>query len=234
VNRQRVLFTRKIDDELVEYASEHGIQIIEREMIEIRTLKTDATASLVNSLYGNIVVFTSANAVKAVAEQVRDENRLNSCRLYVVGESTGAAVLNYLKVVPEPVSTSDARSLALEIIRREPPGPVTFFCGDMRRDELPRTLNDAGYQVNEVIVYKTELSPERVHEQVDAIAFLSPSAVQSFFVLNKVEQSTVCYSIGNTTTAELRKYTGSTIITAKEPTIKCLLHQLISSTNTSQ
>jgi uroporphyrinogen-III synthase len=234
VNRRRVLFTRKIDDDLVKYASEHGIEIIEKDMIEIRPLKTDAIATLVNSLSGNIVVFTSANAVKAVAEQMRNENRLNSCRLYVVGESTGAAVLNYLKVVPEPVTTSDARSLALEIIRREQPGPVIFFCGDRRRDELPRALIDAGYELNEVIVYQTDLTPKRVHEQVDAVVFLSPSAVQSFFLLNKVEQSTVCYSIGNTTTAELRKYNAASIITANEPSIKCLLHQLISSTNTNQ
>jgi uroporphyrinogen-III synthase len=234
VNRRRVLFTRKIDDELVQYASEQGIEIIEKDMIGIRVLKTDEIASLVNSLSANIVVFTSTNAVKAVAEQLREENRLNTCRLYVVGESTGAAVLNYLKVDPKPVTTSDARSLALEIIRREQPGRVTFFCGERRRDELPRTLKDAGYEVNEVVVYQTELSPKRVQEQVDAVAFLSPSAVQSFFLLNKVELSTVCYSIGNTTTAELRKYTASRIITAKEPSVKCLLHQLISSTNTSQ
>jgi uroporphyrinogen-III synthase len=105
VNRRRVLFTRKIDDELVQYASEQGIEIIEKDMIEIRVLKTDEIASLVNSLSANIVVFTSTNAVKAVAEQLREENRLNTCRLYVVGESTGAAVLNYLKVDPEPVTT---------------------------------------------------------------------------------------------------------------------------------
>jgi len=94
---------------------------------------------------------------------------------------------------------------------------ITFFCGNKRRDDLPVTLKNNGFDIEELVVYETELSPVKIVDHFDAIAFLSPTAVESFFSVNGLDKKIVCFSVGETTTTAIKKYTGNPIITSERP-----------------
>lgn len=90
---------------------------------------------------------------------------------------------------------------------------VVFFCGNRRRDELPRLLQEHGIGVHEITVYETRDIPAPALADPDAILFFSPSAVGSFFSVNSIGPKTVCFAIGSTTAAAIADYTDNKIIT---------------------
>ena len=62
---------------------------------------------------------------------------------------------------------------------------VDFFCGNKSLDDLPEYLESKGIDVHKEIVYKTELEHHIVEtDSFDAVIFLSPTAVYSFFKKN--------------------------------------------------
>lgn len=135
-------------------------------------------------------VFTSKNAEKAVGASKENWN------IYSIYNQAGV---------------SYGWQLADRIIEKGIK-KVVFFCGNMRRDELPDKLRQHGVQVEEITVYTTEETPYLVEKQYDGILFYSPSAVRSFFSLNKLPVTTFCYAIGETTAAEIRKYCTNEIV----------------------
>ncbi|HEX4851773.1 MAG TPA: uroporphyrinogen-III synthase [Puia sp.] len=92
-----------------------------------------------------------------------------------------------------------------------------FFCGDLRRDELPDILKEGGVEINELVVYETKLTPVKVSMRYDGILFFSPSAIKSFFTLNELPSKTVLFSIGETTRATLMDFTDHKIISIDKP-----------------
>ena len=88
---------------------------------------------------------------------------------------------------------------------------IIFFCGDRRRDELPDKLRAHGIEVTEKIVYTTIETPHGISEHFDGVIFFSPSAVNSFFTSNKVNEGVVFYTMGDTTAAEIRKHCNNTV-----------------------
>ena len=58
-------------------------------------------------------------------------------------------------------------------------GPVLFPCGDLRRDELPARLRDAGIPVEEVVCYRSVLAGEaaarHAAERAQVLVVASPS-----------------------------------------------------------
>ncbi|WP_316932780.1 uroporphyrinogen-III synthase [Chryseobacterium sp. Hurlbut01] len=86
-------------------------------------------------------------------------------------------------------------------------------------------MNSFRYKISatkKVTVYETEeLNPE-ISEKYHAIVFFSPSGVRSFAKNNSLENMVV-FSIGETTSKELRKHTKSEIFTSKKNTLSNLL-----------
>ncbi|MCF6406087.1 uroporphyrinogen-III synthase [Chitinophaga filiformis] len=120
-------------------------------------------------------------------------------------------------------TAANAAALAEEIIKNEEKGPLVFFCGDRRRDELPDLLRQHNISLEELIVYETTETPALTGQEYDGILFLSPSAVESFFSVNSLPQHTVCFSIGPTTARALQAYTGNKIITSTSPGMEQLV-----------
>lgn len=120
-------------------------------------------------------------------------------------------------------TAANAASLAQEIIRNGEKGPLVFFCGDKRRDELPNLLQQHNIALEELIVYETTATPALTGQEYDGILFLSPSAVESFFSVNSLPPHTVCFSIGPTTARALEEYTGNKIITSASPSMEQLV-----------
>ena len=70
--------------------------------------------------------------------------------------------------------------------------------------------------MNEIEVYQTNMIHHTVEKNYDGILFFSPSAVQSFFSTNKLNDKTILFAIGNTTASAIKKYSTNKIIVADE------------------
>ena len=81
----------------------------------------------------------------------------------------------------------------------EATGPkITFFCGNLRRDELPDLLREHQIAIEEVEVYVTVLHSVQLQQELDGVLFFSPSAVQSYLAAGNAVTATA-FCIGNTT-----------------------------------
>jgi uroporphyrinogen-III synthase len=103
-------------------------------------------------------------------------------------------------------TAESAGSLADKILEDGISGPVYFFCGDRRRDELPGKLRAHGIRLEERVVYKTHELAGLIERHYDGILFFSPSAVEGFFKTNKAGEGTILFAIGQTTAAEIKKH----------------------------
>jgi uroporphyrinogen-III synthase len=220
----RLLVTKKINGALREKAEAKGAEVIEKEFIGIELLSTKLDGLF--SEQGNTIVFTSKNAVKAVGQSAKEIEHA-AWKIFCLEGATLAACRNFFPDASVEATAADGAGLAEKIIKKNPSSGILFFCGDRRRDELPTLLKEHHLSFKEIVVYKTTLSPVHVNEEVDGIAFFSPSAVESFFSMNTIDSGVICFSIGNTTSAELKKYEASNIITLERPAEEELIKEVI-------
>jgi uroporphyrinogen-III synthase len=201
---------------------ENNIEIIEADLIRTNPVITLATIESLENIKDRPVVFTSANAVNAVKEYIRDEPLQFFC---LSGKTKTTILENFTKA--EILDTADnATELAGKIIERGVPG-VVFLCGDIRRDELPALLSQHNVTVKEIIVYETLETPVVINELCNAVVFFSPSGVRSFFSCNKPAGAITYFSIGETTADEIKKYTNNKIIVAGTPSQEALAAAVI-------
>jgi uroporphyrinogen-III synthase len=154
------------------------------------------------------------NAVEAIIES------LNAVKptwdIYCMGGTTKTIIKDYFGADSIKGTGKDALSLAEGMIANGTKEAV-FFCGNIRRDELPQLLKEHKIDLEEMVVYETIVTPQEVTQAYDAVLFFSPSAVDSFFSVNKVSESTVLFAIGNTTAKAISNYSHNTIVKADTP-----------------
>ncbi len=213
----QVLCTRPVATELVQQAAAKGIEIDMLSFIETEPIESVEVQQEIESVLNlsATVVFTSMNAVEAVAEFLIDEKP--RWKIYCIGNTTRQLVKKYFGEHSVAGTADSAAALAEVIVKDETAEEVYFFCGDQRREELPQILklNDIG--LNEIVVYQTMAVPHKISKQYAGILFFSPSAVDSFFLVNKATEKTIFFAIGETTATAIKKYTGNKIILADEP-----------------
>lgn len=161
------------------------------------------------------IIFTSANAVAAFAEYVRDPQGLTS-RIAVVGASTQRAARQRgfrVSLVPEEYV---AESLLAALANEKLPGRrILIPSADDARDVLPGGLRERGADVDVVVAYRNIL-PEEVKllaQSVfrepfpDWVTFASPSAVKNLASIAGVAAlgRVRIASIGPVTSAAVRK-----------------------------
>jgi len=222
----QVLSTRPLSPELIVSAAEKGISIdvipfIRTEAVEDVALRQHVAVLGRQKL---VAVFTSGNAVEVVAGWVKD---VKEWTIFCIGAATRQLVSRHFGEGAIADSAESALALAQKIVDRRGAGDIFFFCGDLRREELPATLRDAGFRVNEVVVYRTRATPLVVKRSYEGIIFFSPSAVESFFSVNRVTDGTVFFTIGKTTAAAVRGFSGNTTVTAEQPDTTVLIRQVI-------
>lgn len=226
-NNLQILCTRPLDDQLISAANKKGIDIdilpfIETEPIESVEVQQEIEVILNAAA---TVIFTSMNAVEAVEEHVIDEQP--EWTIYCIGNTTKELVKKYFPR-SEIVGTADsAAELAALILEESITDEVVFFCGDLRRDELPSILKQHDIGVNEIVVYQTMLVPHKVQKEYLGILFFSPSAVESFFINNKLNTTTILFAIGVTTASTIRKYTNNKILIADQPGKENLVEKMM-------
>lgn len=168
-------------------------------------------------------VFTSKNAVK-VFDMLRQDLRYDEKKFFVIGQKTAELLIHagITVIIPEQET---AVALA-QLITAEGVKSVLFWCGNLRREELPALLRAKGIVLHELIVYQTGLYPVRITEHYDAVVFLSSSAVESFFSVNELPTHTPVFAIGATAASALKSYVSENMIVPARPDVDLLLQMI--------
>lgn len=223
----KILCTRPVDERLIRKAARNNIQIDALSFIDTSPKQDIETQQEIEwiSTEQSIVVFTSMNAVDAVTEML--DGYIPEWTIYCMGQSTQQRVTDYFGERSIAGTADNAATLADELIENEEPDEVVFFCGNRRREELPGKLRQHTIEVNEMVVYETTLIQHKVEDDYDGILFFSPSAVESFFSNNRLQQTAVVFAIGETTAKEVKQYCSNKIIIAQQPGKEALLAQAV-------
>lgn len=207
-----VLSTKKLTESQRNLLLQAGIGLVEYDAIKIVPLNFKAKDPIENA------IITSQNAVKVLLNK---HIQIENC--FCVGEKTKIFLEENgynVKVMAEY-----GKELAEIIVKDFANKEFTFFCGNLRRDEIPKLLHKNKVSFTEVEVYKTILKPKKLGRQFDGVLFFSPSAVESFTKENRLE-NTIAFCIGTTTAAEAEKHTNN-IKTATKPTIENVIVQVV-------
>jgi uroporphyrinogen-III synthase len=224
-NKFRILCTSNLDDSLVKKLEAHGIVCDNIPFIRI-SYDNIARENEIQQLANKEItaVFTSKHAIEAIRFIKGIKNA--PWKIYCTGSSTARLAAKILASASIEGIADNAASLAQLILEKEVVSGIDFFCGDQRRDELP-SIASPKLSVREWIVYKSIMTPEKIEKEYQAILFLSPSAVKSFFSLNKISSSTLLLAIGKTTAAEIKNWCENRILIGQETSTDSLVDKLI-------
>lgn len=194
-------------------------------VFEADFIKTEHQNFNLKDIQDNLV-FTSQNAVHSVLLHSKCD-QLKTKNVFCVGLKT--KILLSENGFNVDVYTGYAEDLAEIITLIYSSNSFTFFSGNLRRETLPNAFKQANIKFNEIKVYETTLTPQKVKASFDAILFFSPSGVESYLKDNSIKKET-CFCIGQTTANALPKITKNIVI-AENPTIEDLIEECINEFN---
>jgi len=211
-DKKYLLSTRPLPKAIHEEGAIKNVIIEELSFIATRPIEDDALYQKIKALASeqHTVVFTSMNAVEAVAAQI---NKAPAWKIYCIGNTTRQLIEE--KWGKESIIATAENSQRLgERLIDDGIKEVIFFCGNIRRDELPNKIRSERGKVNEVVVYETEETPRKLEKNYNGILFFSPSAVHAFYSQNRPSKDTTLFAIGRTTEEAIRQHKGQKIVVA--------------------
>jgi uroporphyrinogen-III synthase len=212
----QILSTKKLSGDQKQALLNANLEIIDTDFIQTQNKLFE-----LKDLNENLI-FTSQNAVHSILSNPKAEE-LKSKNVFCVGLKTKILLSeNGFNVVAYTGYASDLAEIITLIYRNE---SFTFFSGNLRRDTLPQALKEAEVKFNEIQVYDTSLTPQKIKTSIDAILFFSPSGVESYLKDNTIKKET-CFCIGETTAEALHKITKNIII-ADQPTVEDVIEDVI-------
>ena len=128
------------------------------------------------------VIITSKNAVEALLTNF-SVSELQFKNIYCVGRRTKRLVEKRIGKVTH--TEPNAKKLAEYLVEFIDGTEVTYFCSDLRLDDLPNILTENHIKVNEVEAYQTKFDADKVESNIDGVMFYSTSTVESFLKQNK-------------------------------------------------
>jgi len=216
----RILSTKKLEVNQKQFLLNANISLVEADFISIEQKKI--TVETVNEN----LIFTSQNAVLSLIENLKETETLELLKkknVFCVGMKTkGLLEENGFNVIAYTGYAADLAEIITLIYGKE---KFTFFSGNLRRDTLPEALSEAEVVFNEIQVYETNLTPQKVSGTFDGILFYSPSGIESYLKNNKIK-SEMCFCIGTTTADALEIITNNVVI-ANQPTVENVIIQCI-------
>lgn len=227
-HRFTVLVTRPLKGKQIAFARSMGINPIIRPTLKFEFPEYwDKILGSFNPHPKQGYVFTSTNAVKALEELRKNGLQfLDDQPMYAVGPKTQDA-LKELGIDASIPHQHDGSHLADHIIEEDKAQRVIYFRGNRSRSELRNKLEDAGIDVEELEVYRTELQTIDIPEHnFDGVLFYSPSAVEAFTKSGGFERDIPFYfAIGPTTAGALEEHVEDEdrIIVSNQPKTLTLL-----------
>jgi len=174
------------------------------------------TKSVVRNEIKNVII-TSQNAVESLLTNF-SAPELQFTNIYCVGRRTKRMVEKRIGKVTH--TEPSAKKLAEYLVEFIDGTEVTYFCSDLRLDDLPNTLTENNITVNEVEAYQTKFDADKIEGNLDGIMFYSPSTVESFLKQNKANGIAFC--IGETTAKVAQQYFDDVRI-SKVPTVESVI-----------
>ena len=163
------------------------------------------------------VVITSQNAVEALLNNY-SAIELQFKNIYCVGRRTKKMIEKRIGKVTH--TEKNAKKLAQYLVDFIEGTEVTYFCSDLRLDDLPSILKENNITVNEIEAYQTKLDSISLPESIEGVMFYSPSTVQSYKKEN--DANGIAFCIGETTAKEASKHFKDVRI-AKVPTVESVI-----------
>ncbi|GAA3587801.1 hydroxymethylbilane synthase [Flavivirga amylovorans] len=163
------------------------------------------------------VVITSKNAVESLITNYSSAE-LQFKNIYCVGRRTKRLVENRIGKVTH--FEKSAKKLAEYLVEYMEGSEVTYFCSDLRLDDLPTILTENNIKVTEVEAYQTKYDGIKINDSVECVMFYSPSTVKSFVQENDTD--VIAFCIGDTTAKEAKKHFKDIRI-AKVPTVESVI-----------
>ncbi|MGB5553435.1 MAG: hydroxymethylbilane synthase [Flavobacteriaceae bacterium] len=147
------------------------------------------------------VIITSQNAVEAILSNVSAKN-LKFKKIYCVGRKTKRLIER--KIGPVTHQEKNAKKLAEYLVDYMEGLEATYFCSNLRMEDLPNILTENHIKVTEIEAYETKISASKIDDSVEGVLFFSPSTIESYLQINKADK--IAYCIGDTTATEARKH----------------------------
>ena len=221
-----IISTASLPDEGLQRLAQHGFHT---EVIPFINTYSSVSLSNIQKIralekYKATVIFSSAHGVEAVAGCLL---HTPAWKIACISGQTQKTVEKYFESPDIIAAAPDAAQLA-EALLNLAEEPVIFFCGSRRLDILPDHFKKAGIGLQEIEVYRTDLTPTQINSSnAKAVLFFSTSAVESFFTVNALPESTICFAIGNTTAAALKQKVNNEIQIADKPGKKEMIDLVI-------
>lgn len=208
----KILFTKNIDPVIISKALGEDITA---DCVEV--IKTTPIIIPPFDLKNYSLIFTSVNGVAAFFKNRfrpnEDFTAKNYNKIYCVGEKTKKALrkngFGTFKVL------KNADVLSQFIIGHCQHEQFLHFCGNLAINVLDKDLPLQNIKYKKVTIYNTEEINPLITEKYHAAVFFSPSGVRSFAKQNSLENMKL-FSIGETTSGELRNYTKGKIFTSED------------------
>lgn len=218
----KILFTKNIDPSVL--SKELGEDTVVDCIEVIKTLPLKVKSF---DLKNHSLIFTSAKGVTSFFENQfkpnEDFTAKNYNKIYCVGEKTKRELRKHgfgtFKVL------KNAETLSAFIIGNCPHEKFIHFCGNLAIDVLDKELPLQNIKYQKITVYNTEEINPSITEKYHAIVFFSPSGVRSFAKLNSLDHMKL-FSIGETTSNELKKYTQERIFTSEGNNLISILEMI--------
>lgn len=164
------------------------------------------------------LIFTSKNAVKSFL--YNDLRFKENQKIVCVGSKTKTLVEKNGGTVS--IYENNAENLAENLLKEEGNKKYLHFCGNLVLDTLEKSLKN--YQ--KIEVYETQLLSPKISKNYDAVVFFSPSSVRSFATQNSLEGKMI-FSIGKTTSEEIKNFTKSEVFTSDKNNLEDLLNLIV-------
>ena len=139
--------------------------------------------------------------------------------IYCVGRRTKRLIENKIGKVAH--TENNAKKLAEYLVDYIDGTEVSYFCSDLRLDDLPNILEENNINVTEIEAYQTKFDGFKVADTVESAMFYSPSTVESF-VKHNTNTNIIAFCIGETTAKEASKHYSDVRI-AKVPTVESVI-----------
>ena len=211
-----ILSTKKLSTIQKDQLLQEGLCLVDYDAIAITFLDFEAPEVIDNA------IFTSQQAVRSFLEKSQGVLSIKNC--FCVGHKTKFLLEeNGLKVIE---TGQNATELAQNIVKNYKNCIFHYFCGTIRREELPKVLKSEKIGLFEVKTYKTVLKTKKFDQNWDGILFFSPSGVASYISENKDQRNTHAFCIGQTTAASAKKHFKNVVV-APTNTIESVLEKTI-------
>lgn len=215
--KKKILFTKKIS--LKEYTLfKKKFSIYYKNFIKIIPLTPKQIPT-----YNNIIITSSITVDNLI--KLYNIHDLKNKNYYLVGKKSEKKLKNITQNIK--LVTENSQQLA-EYLITIPQKTFTYFGSNIKLPIIEKILYTNGKIVKNINIYNTILNPIKINKFYNAIIFMSPSAVKSFFTLNKtISLKTYIFALGETTAKSFYMYSKSfnhSVIIPKKTNLNSLIN----------